>query len=265
MQTAEQPLRATDRGLEMADILIENTDVHQVILQETIESARDGQILESGRTACGNGASIRRPFDRFPTSVRLSSCPRGASGIWHTHVTTSQLREPEHSLPDWANVLFTDVSASMVVGTRTSEVVVAATDPELAIAEFQNALALDVTSTHEVVKAIRDGDIPDPTAARSRVRANLSPLVSRVMTNYPAFDQAVSEVGRPSIDALEVIEANQMYNAFTHWKSEGLHRRARECQPLARQMTDGISIRELVVSTAIGNIVGEVTKRLLFK
>jgi len=182
-------------------VFIENAvDVQERVLVETLESFETGSPRESGRTICPGAVDfVRGPLGRFPKAVELQSCPVGAAGTIHTHVTESELKHPEHSLPDVANVLFENVTASMVVGTETHDLLLAPSDPDAARDAFVDAIGLEVTGTDSVVGAIRNGSIPDPDEARKRVRRRLAGLFRSVSVTFPVLTQRVKELAENNI------------------------------------------------------------------
>lgn len=183
-------LSPAENAVELVSHMLDAADVNQTVLEETLSSALDGRIRESGRTACGSVGNIRLPLGRFSSSVELSACPvTDETGVWHTHVTRQQFLNPEHSLPDVANVLFEPVSASVIVGAETSHVMMAPADRESARETFRDTLGLSVVSPHDVVKAIQARRIPNPGDARSRVFGRLSALFERRQTSLT--DRAV--------------------------------------------------------------------------
>lgn len=184
---------------ESARALVQSVFDHEAVLRtilaETVESARAGRIRESGRTFCPRSwESVRGPAARFPRAVRLESCPIGAGAIVHTHVTHGQLLDPEHSLPDVANVLYTDLDASVVLGVESADVLLGPRDEAAARARFADALGVSIDDPAAVVDALESGRIPDPAAARADVRAALAPLFEREPTSYPGV--------RADLDAL---------------------------------------------------------------
>lgn len=184
-------------AVSLSQFMMNAVDVQRRILLETIEAAEAGHVVESGRTICPEGADpIRGPLGRFPMSVELQSCPVGASGIMHTHVTVDQLRAPEHSLPDVANVIFEGIGASLVAGTRRHDLLHAPSDPDQAVTDFQDALGLDVRSTEDVVAAIRQGRISDPADARSRVRSRLGGLFQTPRSGFQDLDERVTKLAQ---------------------------------------------------------------------
>lgn len=172
-------------AVELSERLLEEHDVLEEILEETITSAENGRITESGRTVCPeSGDRILGPLGRFDRSVNLQECPIGESAVLHSHVSLDQLTQPEHSLPDSSNVILGGVDVSIVVGTQTHDVLLAPADKQTALNEFQDALGVEVRSTDDVVRAIETGQIPDPTDARRRVKARLSPLYKEVPSDF---------------------------------------------------------------------------------
>jgi hypothetical protein len=164
----------------LAEQMVMADDTMHTILSETLNAAENGEVLESGRTTCGTIASQMNPVQRFPKSVDLVECPRGVSGTWHSHVRRSELTNPEHSLPDMANVVFGTIDASVVVGSETSDVVMAAANRREMQETFRNVLGLDVRSTADVVDAIEGDEIQDYQNARDRVRREFGPLFRTV-------------------------------------------------------------------------------------
>lgn len=173
------------RAVQIAERLLQEQAVLQEILEETISSAESGRITESGRTVCpSSNDPILGPLGRFDRSVNLRECPIGETAVLHSHVSLDQLTQPEHSLPDSANVILGGVDASIVVGTQTHDVLLAPKNKQEALAAFQDALGVEVRSTDDVVRAIETGQIPDPTDARRRVKARLSQLYREVPSEF---------------------------------------------------------------------------------
>jgi hypothetical protein len=164
--------------------MIQRDEVMRTILEETLESGRQGNLTESGRTVCGTAKQPLPPILRRYAQVTLPTCPRTVGGTWHTHITRDQLINPENSLPDWANVVFGVIDVSIVVGAETSEVVVGSADRSKMQHELRQVLGVDVDSPEEVVEAIIDGEVQNPPMARVRLRQQLSPLVFEVETSF---------------------------------------------------------------------------------
>lgn len=185
--------------------MLEREDTMREILLETIEDRR-----ESGRTLCGPDGRVRGPLARFPSAVELDSrCPFQTAGAWHTH--THSLRKPIQSLPDVANVVFGNLDASVVVGAAESVGMVAAQDREAMKIEFRDAIGLEVNSPEEVVDALKSRVIRNPSAARHRVRRRLSPLITRIETQFPDVARQVpARLAQPA-NACPDLELHEAY------------------------------------------------------
>lgn len=193
--------RADPEAQRLAERMIRSEATMANILDETVSGT--GPVKESGRTACGGLVNVTGPLKRFSQSVELESCPRARSGTWHSHVTEEQLRNPEHSLPDMANVVFGNVDASIVVGAETSDVFVAAEDRQAMVEDFQNVLGLKVESTKDVVDAQTDGPITDSPSVRSRARQQFAPLFQTYRTEFKEIQQQLSD-----LDQTETVSAS---------------------------------------------------------
>lgn len=192
---------------ELADRLVDDMELQARIIEETLNSDDEsGVVLESGRTVCGVDEDARplEPYDRYEDAVDLRGCRSSQTGIYHTHTTPHELRQPQHSLPDYANVVFGNADASVVSGTKTSSVLVAASDPEEMRREYANAIGLDADSVHDVAEAVQSGMIPDPSAARDAVRSALGDLVYDVDTPHPDLDGDVDTVQTPMASDVDV-------------------------------------------------------------
>lgn len=184
----------SQRGSDLGSYLLDQWELHEAILDETISSAEDGQAIESGRTVCpAGGHEVHLPLARFPRAVELQSCPSGSTGIMHAHVTAPQLKEPEHSLPDIANVLLGGVDASVVVGTRRHELLVSPDIRSDGTAVLKNVLGLAVETPEDVVNALKRGAITNPPLVRQRIRDQLP----RLFEHHPAgFDELTRRIER---------------------------------------------------------------------
>lgn len=277
---------------DLADRMATNREVQKTILDETLDAAEEGTIMESGRTACGGGARIKGPLARYPTSVSLATCPLSAGGAWHTHVTPDEIRNPENSIPDMANVVYGNLDVSIVTGTESIDVFVAASDRAEMIQEFQNALGAEVESVDDVTSALRDGTINNPVSARNRVRRKLSPLFERRTVGFSQQGTRANELVpmggdvpmfAPSIDAHEAIAfgcskcgsqtvrtpsltALALYHATDEKKTEGVRESFDRCGREMQAASDslGVDIRALVISQALGTIVGTMVERIVF-
>lgn len=268
---------------ELAQQMLEQRDVMRTILEEVLASAEDGEIRESGRTVCGSAKDPRGPLARKFTSVSLPTCPIRVGGAWHAHVTEGELKNPESSLPDVANVVFGKLEASIVVGTQSAEVVLAAEDRDAQVAAFQEALGVDVGSPHDVVNAVLSGAV-NPSQARQRVRDTLSPrLVYRTDTGFEDLTREVEQLdvleqqfvatatGRQPVPALMCYEYYHpaRRSSTAPFSFEQQRATARNlCEPIERAETtvreSDIQILQPAVGAAIGVVVGRIVERALF-
>lgn len=268
-----EPSRA---ALAMRDTILSRDDELQSVLMETVASAGGGGVLESGRTFCpGAQQQVLGPGGRFPRSVSLRECPRGSSGIIHTHVTHGELLSPEHSLPDMANVLLTDLDASIVVGTDSLDVMLAPSDPVDAHAAFERAVGVAVERPRDVVDAI-PSRIGDPPAARERVRGALSPLFETYPVDYPGARAEVNALHERNIIAASPSGLDHATACGTHahvtfsrptYRARALNR-AREsadaAQIAAHQTDGGVDVKAEAIGSAIGILAGEAIRWIVF-
>lgn len=236
--------------------MLEARDTMATIVTETIEAHK-----ESGRTVCGQGGKLRGPLARFPSAVELNAqCPLKTSGAWHTH--THQLRSPDQSLPDMANVVFRNLDASVVVGVETSDTMVAAADRDAMVERFQDALGLEVSSTREVVDALQAGLIPDPPAARRRARSRLGPLIGRASTSFPDLaGQVPARLAEPADGCPDIRlhgHDGQGENVLNRRCREEFRDRARERAEHVKAAADtepGRIVRSMTVSMLVRRLV----------
>lgn len=260
-------MRADPDAKALAEKMVMAEQTMHEILDETVTSAENGEVLESGRTACGSITSARNPVNRFPESVDLQSCPRGVSGTWHSHVRQSELLDPEHSLPDMANVVFGAVDCSVVTGARSSDVLMAAADRGEMQRSFRNVLGLDVQSPGDVVEAIESREITDYGDVRSRVRAEFSSLFRTVDMPFGVMEQRVRQLADDGIISphspgeragayLEPMYTDDMtVQSGGQWRTEKVRQRVRtNRENLAEVSTT-------VAETAVGSVVAVATKR----
>lgn len=257
---------------KMAGAMLSQDDLMHDILRETVESHQDGQIKESGRTFCPDGGQeVHGPLGRFPTAVDLARCPRGATGVMHTHVTREQLLDPEHSLPDMANVVFGEVDASVVVGAHSSEVMVTPSVESAAQEAFSDALGAGVSSASEVVETVKKGNI-DPPSARERVRSNLPSLFYTQATSFPNIASQVHDTG---IKAASVSSGGMMHGCMsttmhTH-EGDGVKSDAGNAEYI-RHLSDGTGSAAVenvseggasinITHVVIGSIIGDIAVR----
>lgn len=259
MQLRRSPVAPSRDAQFLGERLVKETEVMRAILTETIESAKRGNTTESGRTACGGGTDIRAPLQRFAQSVELSECPVGSTGIWHSHPTTRGLREPVHSIPDWANVIYTDLDASVVVGTQSSEVVVRAEDKQAAIEAFENAIGEEFDGARDVAQALRDGRITNPTATRQSIRQHLGPLHWRQPTPFPDINHEVSRLSIPAQDAIHVcstLDSPQQHDDGR--RSMALHRSVRRSSITANQaVSTEAAVSVFAILAGVGNGIAQ--------
>lgn len=247
---------------ELAGLMAESDDVMRQILTETLPDENDAKVHESGRTICGKPGEIHGPLARFPTAVELSQCPRGVrGGTWHSHVTKEELRNPTNSLPDTANVIFGHIDVSIVVGTQSMEMVMAAEDPEAAKERFQNILGANVESTDDVISSVISGDVPDPKSARNRLRSELGGLFERRQTGFGDLDRQVnqSSIEASSIISFEIHEAMhyERLTAAGHGKNPirdpaGFRNKVQDHKDRVKRKTD---ISEHVIDTVVSQTV----------
>lgn len=262
-------LKPSSEAQRLAQQMVVAHDTMRDILDETLTSAEEGNLLESGRTVCGDETEIRGPVARYPLSVELATCPVGASGVWHTHATPSQLKNPENSLPDIANAVFGTVDVHIVVGTESAEVFMAADERKSAQDAYRNAVGEEVASTAQVVAALQAGRIPDPAEARIRVREALAPLVKRVPTGYEDLTARVPAQATPLFSP-EGPDVNPQFptlaaaRADTYSPDVGrMREQSRATADAFRVIVDKYGIKEDAISNATGIIVGSLISRLL--
>lgn len=259
----QQTVRRSEEATELATRMVENDEVMRSIISETLQDALDGNIRESGRTKCPAGGEIRGPLGRFPRAIDLAPCPREVGGTWHTHVTPREIRTPVNSLPDMANVVFGLTDVSVVPGTQTADVVVSADSESAAETAFQNAVGLEASGPEDVVEAIRDGRI-DPNTARSRAREALEPLVFTIETGYSDLGKVVNDVPP---DNWAAPHGSGMGEEFTGNRAGTVALAVDsfdEAASKAESQLQNSSVKQIVFSTAVGTIVGNIVDSALF-
>lgn len=248
-----------------ADLLADD-DTIETLLSETI-STNSPRSKEAGRTVCGLDGEPLPPEDREARSVDLQTCPpRALTGIYHTHPTPDQLANPNHSLPDFANVAFEGVDASVIVGTETSSVLVAATDRAAMQDAFRNALGLDVTSTGEVVAALDERRIPSPVAARQRVRGVFGSLMRRQQTDTNVDTVTTDTLSAATTDDCVADPVACAHVARGHTADHGeiaaatvaangsLRRQSRSAAGGLGTLISRFDAKDVVVGTLVGNL-----------
>lgn len=191
----------SQRAVDMAHRMLGDEGIHRAVLQETLDSARQ-EITESGRTFC-NGNEPKAPQRRRNRSVELAGCSPGVpAGVMHSHISEKELRNPQHSLPDMANVVFTNsVACSVVIGTESADVMY---EPYRdATEEFQNAIGLEAESTSDIINALKDKRITSPSEARNRVRSALPGLFETHSTGYSDLNGIIESQDVPQREPVD--------------------------------------------------------------
>lgn len=269
-------------AMELADQLVESP-LNDSVLHETLQAAENGSITESGRTVCSTLDNVSKPIARHPMAVDLPGCrPWDATGIIHSHVTPDEIRNPVHSLPDIANVLYGNATASVIPGTETTHVVVRPTDATVAEARsaFDNVLGVSVDNPEDVSQAVDNGAIVSLDTAQKRVVNELKPIIDRVEYPRPEAAAKLEELpldeDQPAMVASELAFMNgepqpeprpaeeRIEPKPSHFRAVDRHR---EIATHVRQMGDGDTsgfIRATIISNVIGTIVGGVVSRAVF-
>lgn len=268
----------------VAERMVGNPQIGTRVLDETIAAATTpGGIRESGRTWCSSDddGSLREPLNRYPAAVDLAGCPPGdAVAVWHTHTDPAQLRNPEHSLPDVANVAFGRVDASIIPGVETDHVLVAAADREQMRTEFRNVLGADVDGAAAVTEAIQDGRVSQPASTRDRLNAAFEPLIRRIDVDRPdleqrvddTFDADTSDPTAPVCDGTAEIKTDPtlpggdtVQTPAPRLRGPGvLRREARITGSGLRSALDEYDITGTVVGTAVGMFTSRALERAIF-
>lgn len=253
-----------EMAMELAAGMVEQRDIMRSILVETIRSAKMGHIREAGRTKCPRSGEIRGSLQRFPRAIDLASCAVERGGTWHTHVTEDEIRTPTNSLPDMANVLFGLIDASVVVGTQTADVIVAPSDRKAGEEAFRNAIGADVSEPKELTAAINSGRIM-PSQARVRARQEFGDLVYTIETGFGELDAMIDDIADsswatpPKSGGEEAVAGNGY--APTAFAPQSIEAAA----DMADGAVEGFGLKNLVLSQALGTIVGNVVDKALFK
>lgn len=284
------PLAPTDTVAEAAEYAA-NSPVGRTIIEETLnEGIETGELTESGRTWCSGDekGTYRDPLQRLPAAIDLSGCPPGDLVVtWHTHTTEQQLRNPEHSLPDIANVAFGRVDVSVVPGIESDHILVGAADRDEMAAQFQNALGVEAEQPSDVTDAIENGTIFNAPSLRDRTFEVFDGLTQRIATDRSdlqpiaddLFDPDTQSMTAEPCDGLHTIECDpnkpggdrvrpdetadpqpQPQPTVTELRATGVMRRE------SRIATAGIAaaLNEYEIkSTVVGTAVGMFTSRLL--
>lgn len=264
MQTG---LRPSQDAQHLAEQMLTARETMATVMRETLANARSGRIRESGRTFCPSTAQrVLSPISRFPRAVELEQCPRGVTGVMHTHTTVDELRNPHHSLPDVANTVFRGIDASIVVGTQSADVLVVSESPELTQNRFVDALGVEVTSPRGVVRAIRTRRI-DPVEARARVRDALAPLFSRRSTGFQRFESELGHLSGTVAASIPLHDAELLATAVgQHGFQLTLPRTNQQLRRLSTNFRQSIpgDIQDLIIGQTVGTIIGNLVDNLVF-
>lgn len=282
MQQA-RALEADPAAANLATRMLERDDVFRAVLEETIETAEEGQTYESGRTVCGTSRRPLGPIVRDFTKVTLPTCPTSVGGTWHTHVTPSQLLNPENSLPDFANVAFGIVDVSIVAGAESSHVVVASRDRRELQRELIDALGVEVASAGDVADVVVSGRVDDPPRVREELYGRLDGhTVFRQDTAMPdladriratAFMTTLEEPVSLAVEmsGCTMYELYAINRAHSHPDGGRMQRvidQSRSCQEsvrsVARQTESSFNLTDQVLGTVVGVAVGGAVERLVF-
>jgi hypothetical protein len=264
------PIEPDPEAENLAQQMLGAHDVQRTVLSETIESAEEGRVRESGRTVCSPDDDPIHPRGRYRTSVSLASCPRNRGGTFHSHVTQDQLRNPENSLPDMANIVYGNADVSVVVGTRGSEAFYRAEDEEAMREAFEDAVGGSFTSADGLVQEILSGNI-NPPEARDRVQSRLAPLFITGGARHSQLDNRV-HAAPPSLSQrdFEIEEAFTFMAAGAENRSK-LEQSVRDISDNAAisgaqisRWVDALGFKEQALSTGVGVVVGELVNRIVF-
>jgi hypothetical protein len=259
-----KPLQADPNAAALADALLADQDTQRQLLAETVAEG-SARMLEAGRTVCGVDGDPKQPRDRSDRSVDLAPCKPGKqTGIYHTHPGVGQLQRPEHSLPDFANVAFEGVTASVVVGADSHSVVVAAEDREAQRDAFRNAVGVDVDSTRGVVNALRTNTISRPARARQRVREVFGETAYRVGASHS--DVLPDRVVAAAPDA----DRDSLWRAYDTTEREVvrganvLRRQGRVGGGQLLSMIVDTRVSDVVIGTVVGDLTSTAIETLLY-
>jgi hypothetical protein len=259
-----QTISRDEMAMELAKSMVEQRDIMRSVLKETLRSAKMGHIREAGRTKCPRAGEIRGSLQRFPRAIDLASCPVERGGTWHTHVTEDEIQNPTNSLPDMANVMFGLIDASVVVGTQTADVIVAPEDREAGERAFRNAIGADVSEPKELSAAIQAGRIA-PGAARVRAREKFPGLVYTVETGFRDLDAQVRSID-DSVWAVPPVSGEGEAVAGNGYAPTAFAPHSIEAAAdMANGAVDGFGLKNLLVSQAVGTVVGNVVDKALFE
>lgn len=266
-------IEPSQTAIDIADRILEDVDMQSDVIEETIESAEtEGVPFESGRTVCGS--RIYKPEERREKSVSLKECTFGDDGIIHSHVSVSQLRNPEHSLPDITNVILEGAEASVVVGTETHDVMLAPEDREMARLELEDALGMEMGSTSQMVEAIRSRQIRDTADARRRIRDRLPELFVVVPSDLTSYTEEIESLSiSGSIPAMHPLDASHQPYEHGSIISEQIERRrvkrdqnkdmvVETAEAIAQELTPKNLVTIAVVSAITGIMADSIRRQI---
>lgn len=264
---------------ELAEQMLADDDVQSTIITETIQSARQGQTLESGRSLCGDPSDIREPVARYPTVTDFAMCPAGQrTAMWHTHPSREQLEQPTLSIPDVGLVLYRDgVSVNAVSGIQSSEAILSPQDREEAIRTFNDVLGVETNELGQVVEAVRNGQVGDLEQTRDELRRELSPLFVRRYNTFPTLMQEAQavEAYTPSMTAPaayamstgELVASCSVYDTTEDKTAVEKHRERCDCARDALKTyawSDNVDLQSTIITSVIGGVASTVVTRVLF-
>lgn len=249
-------------AFRLAEEMVRRRDILETIVMETIDSAATGDIREAGRTKCPTGDRIRGPLGRFEKAINLHQCPGGAGGVWHTHITPDEIRRPENSLPDMANVIYGLTNVSIVVGTETADVMVAAKDPMAARDEFENALGVRLGGPEALVEELSSGRLA-PTSSRRRVRANMDDLFYTRETDLEESQRKLRSIQPEQWGDPRGTGRDERFSGNVPGIPPVQTKNIEEAASVMTRQLAGVGLGQLVLSTSIGTVVGEVVNRVL--
>lgn len=270
-------LEPSDKADGVLGLMLDREDIQRTILEETLASERNGQILESGRTLCSSPSDIKGPLERFPRAVDLQRCPiTGMGGAWHTHVTPHQLLNPDNSLPDIGSVIFGQLDVIGVVGAESAEYVIASDDSDAMIREFRDAVGADIDSPGELVAAVQSGRV-NPQTANRRVRQRMSGMFVREPTGFSDLVERIKERHQTTTamqQPYEAVELSMIQTRADRIQYADAMSSPYTCNQMTGQMattaeqtiSDAIpdAIKGPAIGAAVGTVVGNIVNSLFF-
>jgi len=269
---------------EVAQYAAASETAHDVLV-ETIRSGQDtGQLLESGRTWCSSddAGEYRDAIERFPAAIDLSGCPPDDTVVtWHTHTTRDQLANPDHSIPDIANVAFGRVDVSIIPGIESDHLLVASADRDQMAETFRSVTGIDADGPTDVTAAMDTGQVTDPPQLRERLFAEFDTLEKRIDTGRDYMRPHVDALFEDGVDTGEdccglhtlddaAVGGDHIADDPPEPPVAGLRanavlrREARVSQSALNDAVDRFDITETVVGTAVGMFTSRLLERAVF-